>query len=753
MRKGKVEPSEKSELRRRAEEELKQKGEKRLTDDQDQRAQAEIQRLIHELQVHQIELEMQNDEFRTTHARIEESRSRYEDLYDFSPLGYFTFDRGGLIRAVNLTGARLLGKERGSLIKAPLSGFIDSKSLDVFLSHLEAVFENETKQSCELWLTPEERNQVPVVMESIRIQEGHGEIGQCHSAVLDITKRRKAEDALREREELFRVTFDRSPIGAAVVGIDQRITRANNELCRMLGYTEEEIVGMTLRDVTHPDDIEADLDNVRMVLAGRRDSFTMEKRYIRKDGGIIWGHLTAGVVRDAGGRISYLVGMIEDITERRQAERYQHLAAEILGILNNSSTLDGSVSLILDAMIRETGFDAVGIRLRSGEDFPYFVQNGFSQDFLRSEDTLLARDGGGGVCRNETGDISLECTCGLVISGRADPANPFFTAGGSFWTNDSLPLLDLPAEKDPRLHPRNTCIHQGYMSVALIPIRANREIVGLLQLNDRRKDRFTLGMIRLFEGIAESIGIALIRKQTEKLLEEQSAQLENANKELESFSYSVSHDLRAPLRAIDGFSRVILKRNGDQFDKETNRQFKLIRDNAQKMNQLIDDILAFSRIGRQERVVSRIDMEELVRERWEALCAIHPDRPFDFRMDRLPPAMGDRALIAQVLTNLLSNAIKYSGTRDMPIVEVGGQATETETVYFVKDNGVGFDMAYYHKLFGVFQRLHSNAEFEGTGVGLAIVQRIIHRHGGRVWAEAEKDKGATFSFTLPTRQG
>jgi PAS domain S-box-containing protein len=633
MRKGKAEPLGKGELRRRAEEELRQKGERRLADDQDQRAQDEMRRLIHELQVHQIELEMQNDELSAAQVRIEESRSRYEDLFDFSPLGYFTFDGTGIIQALNLTGAKLLGKERGSLIKSPFSRFIDEQSLNVFIAHLEAVFRNETKQSCELWLTTKGGSRVPVVIESISMEEGHGESGQCRSAVLDITKRKRAEEALH------------------------------------------------------------------------------------------------------------------------QAERYQHLAAEILRILNNPSALDRSVGLILDEITQKTGFDAVGIRLRNAGDLPYIVQNSFSRDFLLAEDALLSRDGCGDPCRNGTGDINLECPGGLVMSGRTDPAHPCFTTGGSFWTNDALPLPDLPAEGSTGFHPRNTCIYQGYLSMALIPIRANGEIAGLLQLNDRRKDRFTLEMIRLFEGIAESIGIALIRKRTERLLEEQSAQLENANRELESFSYSVSHDLRAPLRAIDGFSRVILKRKEDQFDEETKRQFKLIRDNAQKMNQLIDDILAFSRSGKQERVVSRIDMEELVRERWEELRTIHPDRPFDFRMDRLPQGMGDRALIAQVLTNLLSNAIKYSGTREMPIVEVGGQATEKETIYFVRDNGVGFDMAYYHKLFGVFQRLHSNTEFEGTGVGLAIVQRIIHRHGGRVWAESESDKGATFSFSLPIGQG
>jgi GAF domain-containing protein len=206
------------------------------------------------------------------------------------------------------------------------------------------------------------------------------------------------------------------------------------------------------------------------------------------------------------------------VIERKQVERRQNLTAEILSILNDPSTLADSINLILAAIKRETCFDAVGIRLRSGDDFPYFVQNGFSQDFLLTENTLIARDAGGGPCRDENGNINLECTCGLVLSGQTDPTNPLFTEGGSIWTNNSLTFLDVPSEQDPRLHPRNICIHQGYCSVALIPIRTNRNIVGLLQLNDRRKGCFTLDMIHFFEKISASIGVALMRKHEEEAL-------------------------------------------------------------------------------------------------------------------------------------------------------------------------------------------------------------------------------------------
>jgi len=239
------------------------------------------------------------------------------------------------------------------------------------------------------------------------------------------------------------------------------------------------------------------------------------------------------------------------------------------------------------------------------------------------------------------------------------------------------------------------------------------------------------------------------RKQAEDTLSRQAAKLAAANKELESFAYSVSHDLRTPLRAIDGFSRMLITKIADKLNDDEKRRFEVIRENTQRMGRLIDDLLAFSRLGRQAMVFSAINMSELIHQVWQELLAANPGRSISLKMDTLPPAFGDTALIRQVLVNLLSNAIKFTRRRESALIEIGGQAADSEIVYFVRDNGAGFDMNYIGKLFGVFQRLHTQEEYEGTGAGLAIVQRIILRHSGRVWAEGAVDRGATFYFTLP----
>jgi PAS domain S-box-containing protein len=232
---------------------------------------------------------------------------------------------------------------------------------------------------------------------------------------------------------------------------------------------------------------------------------------------------------------------------------------------------------------------------------------------------------------------------------------------------------------------------------------------------------------------------------------ERTAQLDAAIKELESFSYSVSHDLRAPLRAIDGFSRILLEDHRDKLDDEGKRLLNVVCDNTLKMAQLIDDILSFSRMGRLEMASSSIDMEALVRDVFEGLQTT-TGRNVNLVIGTLPPVAGDRNMLRQVLVNLLDNAIKFTRLKDAAHIEVATIEAEGENVYYVRDNGAGFDMRYVDKLFGVFQRLHGSDEFDGTGIGLAIVKRVIARHGGRVWAEGGLNEGATFYFALPTQE-
>jgi len=235
-------------------------------------------------------------------------------------------------------------------------------------------------------------------------------------------------------------------------------------------------------------------------------------------------------------------------------------------------------------------------------------------------------------------------------------------------------------------------------------------------------------------------------------LQASQARQDAAIKELEAFSYSVSHDLRAPLRGMDAFSQILQKSHKSNMDEDALHCLQMIRDNAQQMGHLIDDLLAFSRLSQQPLSKERVDLDALVRAVLQSLLVEQKDRQINIAIGELPAAEADPRLLKQVWVNLIANALKFSKGRDTAVIRVGSENKNGAPVYYVQDNGVGFDMRYAHKLFGVFQRLHRAEDYEGTGVGLAIVQRIIARHGGRIWTQAAKNQGATFYFTLEGAQ-
>ncbi|MBF0505778.1 MAG: PAS domain S-box protein, partial [Nitrospirae bacterium] len=430
--------------------------------------------------------------------------------------------------------------------------------------------------------------------------DDHGGLIAYDGLIKDITERRLAEEDLKRVSRQNELILNAAGEGICGMDSEGKIVFANPAAAGMCGYEVEEVIGAHMHSLLHyarPDGSPYPREECPSFNTLRQGTpcRMRDEVFWRKDGTSFIVAYTTTPIRERDAIIGAVI-TFRDITERKQLEERERLARVVLERVTQVGGTEDAVRDILQMIKHSTGFEAVGLRLHKDDDFPYFVQDGFSTDFLLKENTLTIQGPDGRLCRDKHGKISLECTCGLVISGYTNPANPFFTPNGSFWTNDSVPLLDLPAGQDPRLNPRNRCIHEGFHSVALIPLRVDKDIVGLLQLNDRRKNRFTLEMIQFFEGLCSSIGIALARQQAEEEKARLEAQLRQAQK-MEAIGVlagGVAHDFNNILTAIITYGSLAQRR----LNKEDGTMLRYIQEilaAADRASELTRGLLAFSR--------------------------------------------------------------------------------------------------------------------------------------------------------------
>jgi PAS domain S-box-containing protein len=512
----------------------------------------------------------------------------------------------------------------------------------------------------------------------------------------DITKRKRAEQELQQSEERFATAFRSSPTPITLTRLaDGKIADVNEAFCRLFGYAREEAMGHTSRELGI-DDPESRLRAVEH--PNEKGAIQNLEQRARNRNGVQLNILNSIETISLNGE-SYALTTIIDITDRKRAETALQKAHDDLEIQVQERTAALSQANALLQMLLDHSPDHIFFKDLQGR-------------FIRTS-------------RSQAQALGL--------------SNPAEIAGKSDF--DFFPHAQKSYEDEQEII-RSGKPLVGFEERVVWP--DGRETWGLTtKVPLRNESNNIIGTFGIFKDITQ-------RKQAEEALEKAKAELEATNKELEAFSYSVSHDLRAPLRSIDGFSRILLEDYGPKLDAEAQRYLRIVRENTRQMGQLIEDLLTFARIGRQSPEMKVLSPADLARQALAGLQAEQEGRQVEIIIgDDLPPCRGDPSLLKQVFVNLLANALKFTRRRQAARIEIGGKSSDGENVYFVKDNGAGFDMKYANKLFGVFQRLHRAEEYEGTGVGLAIVQRVVHRHGGRVWAEAEVDRGATFYFTLP----
>lgn len=458
-------------------------------------------------------------ERKQTKQALRLSEERYHTLFNEMDDGVALADaETGTLLDCNAAMCRMVERDREELLGQPQSVLHPPKQLvgGMTRSFREPAAGRAARSVAEDLISRTGRL-IPVEIRTARVEiEGR----HCLLGIFrDVTERRRTEKALERSHSLLSQSQEIAHVGSWELDVDEDRLAWSDEVYRIFGLPPQATAATygAFLNAIHPDDREAVDAAYRGSLRDGRDAYSTEHRVIRPlTGEVRYVQEKCVHERTAEGRVTRSIGIVQDVTDRKTADLYRNLSGEILAILNEPAPLQDSIERVLAAVKARTGIDAVGMRLRDGHDFPYFAQQGFSSDFLLTENTLIERGANGLVCRDRDGNVNLVCTCGLVISGRTDPSNPLFTPGGSAWTNDSLLLLEVPLDKDPRYHPRNTCIHKDYASVALVPIRTRDEIVGLIQLNDRRKDFFSLAVVEQLEGIAAHVGEALVRKQFEE---------------------------------------------------------------------------------------------------------------------------------------------------------------------------------------------------------------------------------------------
>ena len=730
---------------------------------------------------------------------------RFQLVVESAPSGFVMVDQAGRMVLVNSQTEKMFGYTRDELLGQPVEMLVPERFRKQH-SQYRAGFLADPKARAmgmgrDLFAQRKDGSEFPVEIGLNPIKTSEG----CFvlSAIVDITQRQQAEERFRRAVESathgkvvidqhgrallvgsrgekivspvgetasltadlvapdFRALFEAAPGLFLVLTPDLRIVAVSDLYLRATMTRREDIVGQKIFDVfpDNPDDPTATgtrnlRDSLERVLRDRAaDAMAVQKYDIRRpadEGGAFaeryWSPVNSPVL-DADGDVAFIIHRVEDVTEfvrlKQRGEEQREETEELRKIAEKMES---------EIFLRAQELQDVNQRQRLANK-ALAAEIG---ERRRAEETLRASEERFRILVENVKDYAI---FGLDLHGRILSWNAGAEAINGYRADEIL------GQHFSRFYPQEAIDH-GWPEEELAKAAADGCSVdeGWRIRKDGSRFWANVTITALRDSAGKLIGFSKVsrdlteRKNAEEKLGAYNEQLQRTNreleaayKELESFSYSVSHDLRAPLRAIDGFSQILLEEHSAALPAESQEYLRDLRANTQCMAQLVDDLLALARLGRQPLNTQRTEPAAIVHRCFDELQKERAGRRVEIVVGNLPACSADPALLKQVWMNLLSNAVKYTSRREAARIEVGGGPEDStgHSLYFVKDNGVGFDMRYVHKLFGVFQRLHLAEEYEGTGVGLAIVQRIIHRHGGRVWAEAQPDQGATFFFTLP----
>ncbi len=773
----------------------------------------------------------------------------------------------GIITTWNPGATKIFGYSEQEAIGHSITMLIPGDRIEEEAEILRRIASGESVRHFETVRVRKDGIKIDISTTVSPIVEKGGVIIGASKIARDITEQKRLQHHFRQNQADFRGIFEQAAVGVAHVTLDGRFKLVNQRYADILGRTLEQMQACTFQEVTHPDDLDSDLELSRQLLAGEISTYSLEKRYLYPNGTPTWINLTASLVVDSLGEPQYFVAVVEDINKRKWIERRLSDSEKLFRTMANSipqlawyADASGHVDWYNDRWFEYTGTtpaqmkgwgwqsvhdpdrlphilerwtDAIATGNRLEMEIPIRGADGVFRTFLTRVEPVYNAEGKVGRWFGTSTDVEslkqheekirllnvqleqrvaertsqLEAANAELMQSRAEITSIFESLPGLYLilTLDFTIVSASDAYLEATMTKRDVILGRNIIEVfpdnpedpnatgekqlraSLNRVKENAvtDTMAIQKYDVRRPDgtfevRYWSPVnspvfggddaIKYIVHRVEEVTAFMQHKlqasndgddltarvqqmeaevfQSSQKLQATNEQLEAANHELEAFTYSVSHDLRAPLRGIDGYVKMLAEDFADRLDSEGNRMLEVVSSEARRMGRLIDDLLAFSRLGRQSLTKTPVDMTALASEEFEKAAATVAFEP-QFELQPLPQAHGDAGMLRQVFANLIRNAVKFSSRQPTSRIEIGFRHLDGQCEYYVKDNGVGFDEKYSHKLFAVFQRLHSEEEFEGTGVGLALVQRVVGRHGGQVWAAGKPGEGATFTFSLP----
>jgi PAS domain S-box-containing protein len=652
----------------------------------------------------------------TERKRAEEARERLAAVVEFSDDAIISKDLNGIINAWNRGAEKIFGYPAGEIIGKPILVLFPPELASEEAGILARIRRGESIQHYETVRIRKDGKRIDVSVTVSPIRDGSGVVVGASKIARDISERKQAEAARLLAEERYRRFVERTAAGVLRNTLDGRILESNDAMVRMLGYdSRAEFLARPTPEIHYMDPEER--EHLVELLERNHALNNHEVCFKGRDGNPVWVVMSLVLVKGEDEAGDVIEATVIDVTARKEAERRLARQTDQL-YLQSEELIRSQQSLETQTIMLQSVLDSI-------------------------DEGLVAAD--------ENGKFILWNPAATKIVGMGAenvPPGEWNSHYGVYLPDGVTPL---PNEQNPLSR-----AIQGEVSTAEIFVRNPEIEEGVwLEISGgplKGKDGTTRGGVVAFRDITQrkkdEREIRTLNEELEARVEQRTEELEASNLELEAFTYSVSHDLRAPLRHIGGFSRILLEDFGPKMEPEALSHLHRIEDGTRRMGLLVDELLNLARVGRHALKLEATPLKLIIED---VISLLQPEvngRVVEWKIEQLPSAMCDPVLVKQVFQNLIANALKFTRPRDRAIIEISSRQENEQILLLIRDNGVGFSMKYQDKLFGVFQRLHRAEDFEGTGIGLATVKRIVHKHGGRVWANSELDKGATFYFTL-----